>query len=231
MDQQLDQSLEFLQDECITLKTKNETLEKQIIFLSEENQNLTRKVESLDYLHNGLKAMNNENQQLKFRLDAEKKEKEDLLELVENLKDKLSVKAEFQDTDPVPEFPKEIAQKSRFFAKNIGIPEISEFPIQNYKFPTSESQNTQKLQKPTFPEFQKFQKSQKPQKSKSHEKCQRLVCLGDCGMSYHEKHQLPCKFQKLGTCTKGGGCEFSHWCVSIVTGQNCRFGDKCHFNH
>lgn len=231
MDEQFNTNYNYYQDEYTTLKVRNEFLESRLKSLSEENQQLTKNAESLEYLRNGLEAMNNENRQLKSQLDAEKKEKENLLELVKNLKAQLSVKAGFRNTDPMPEFPEEIAQKSRSFAKNIGIPEISEFPAQKYKF---QEPDFQKPRKSTFPEFQGFQKSQKPQKpqkSESHEKCQRLVCLGDCGMSYHEKHQQPCKFLKSGNCVKGDGCEFSHWCVSIVTGQSCKYGNRCRFNH
>ncbi|KAF9078605.1 hypothetical protein BDP27DRAFT_1177729, partial [Rhodocollybia butyracea] len=53
---------------------------------------------------------------------------------------------------------------------------------------------------------------------------------------------VPCKFYKVGSCTAGSSCPFSHSgvtgpgaqkdvCAWFVKGNNCKFGHKCALAH
>lgn len=62
-------------------------------------------------------------------------------------------------------------------------------------------------------------------------KCEKIVCSGDCGVTIHDKNQIPCTFLKTNRCVKGANCEYSHLCAAEFNEQNCKFGDNCHFDH
>lgn len=87
-------------------------------------------------------------------------------------------------------------------------------------------------QRENHPRKTVFRNNTKPKgELKNQLKCEKIVCLGDCGVIIHDKNQIPCSFLKTNQCMKGDNCEYSHLCVAKFNGQNCRFGGQCHFDH